>query len=79
MLKIKGIYQNGRIKLDSNPTLSLPVKVIVTFPEIDVPTPAEKVSKTLKWSDFSFDRSRQLLKDLKSSLSEEVVSERRNA
>ena len=79
MLEIKGTYQNGRIHLDSNPHIALPSKVIVTFPEIDVTTPAGTDEKTLKWSDFSFDRSQKLLKNLKGSLSEEVISERRNA
>ncbi|MGN7888017.1 hypothetical protein ACN9ML_12070 [Dyadobacter endophyticus] len=76
MLEIKGTYQNGRIRLDSNPGIDLPLKVVVTFPEIDVAPPAETSQKVLQWSDFSFDRSRQLLKNLKSSLSEAVVSER---
>nr|WP_295923659.1 hypothetical protein [uncultured Dyadobacter sp.] len=77
MLKIKGIYQNGRIQLDQNPTISQTVKVIVTFPEIDTPSPVGP--KILAWPDFSFDKSRQLLKSLKSSLSEEVIAERRNS
>lgn len=79
MLEIKGTYKNGRILLDSNPSIDLPSKVVVTFPEIDVTTPAETSQKMLQWGDFSFDRSRQLLKNLKSSLSEAVISERRNS
>jgi hypothetical protein len=79
MLKIKGTYQNGSIHLDSHPALNRTVKVTVTFPEIDLPSPTETTPKVLKWSDFSFDKSRQLLKDLKSSLSGEVITERRNA
>ena len=79
MLEIKGTYQNGRILLDSNPGIDLPSKVVVTFPEIKDTTPAETNAKTLQWSDFSFDRSRQLLKNLKGSLSEDIISERRNS
>ena len=79
MLEIKGTYQNGRIHLDSNPGVDRLSKVVVTFPEIDVTTPAETTEKALRWSDFSFDKSRRLLKDLKGSLSEEVISERRNS
>ena len=79
MLKIKGTYQNGSIHLDSQPAVNRSVKVIVTFPEADVPSPAEATPKILKWNDFSFDKSRQLLKNLKGSLSEEVITERRNA
>lgn len=79
MLEIKGTYRNGRIHLDSKPGVDLPLKVIVTFPQIDVTPQANEGQKTLQWSDFSFDRSRQLLKDLKGSLSEEVISERRNS
>ncbi|MET7257787.1 hypothetical protein [Dyadobacter fermentans] len=79
MLEIKGTYQNGRIHLDSNPGINVPSKVVVAFPEINDASPAEANAKTLQWSDFSFDRSRQLLKNLKSSLSEEAISERRNS
>ncbi|SDG52674.1 hypothetical protein SAMN04487996_119153 [Dyadobacter soli] len=79
MLEIKGTYQNGRIHLDSNPRIGLPSKVIVTFPEIEVETPGETDRKTLQWGDFSFDKSRKLLKNLKGSLAEEVISQRRNA
>jgi hypothetical protein len=79
MLEIKGTYKNGRILLDSNPGIDLPSKVVVTFPEIDAITPTETRDKTLQWNDFSFDRSRQLLKNLKGSLSEEVISERRHS
>lgn len=78
MLEIKGTYKNGRIHLDSNPRIDIPSKVVVTFPELDVTTPAKTSQKALQWNDFSFDRSRQLLKNLKGSLSEEVISERRN-
>ncbi|GGN05790.1 hypothetical protein GCM10010967_46250 [Dyadobacter beijingensis] len=77
MLRIEGTYQNGRIELDSAPVIDLPVKVIITFPEIDGPVKSD--AKSLRWSDFSFDRSRQLLKELKSSLAEEVISERRHS
>jgi hypothetical protein len=51
-----------------------PVKVIVTFMEGDV---AEK--KRLTLNDFSFLRSRQLLKDVKGDLSTSVTEERRSA
>jgi hypothetical protein len=78
MLEIKGTYQNGTIHLDSNPATDLPVKVIVTFPDVDVLTPSITTPKTLKWHDFSFGESRQVLKKLKSSLSDEVILERRN-
>lgn len=79
MLEIKGTYQNGKIHLDSTPRIDLPSKVVVTFPEIDSNIQAEPRRQELRWSDFSFDRSRRLLKNLKSSLAEEVISERRNA
>ncbi|WP_342083933.1 hypothetical protein [Dyadobacter sp. OTU695] len=75
MLEIKGTYQNGTIRLDSNPVTDLPVKVVVNFPDMDVLPPSPKI---LKWHDFSFSKSRQILKNLKSSLSEEVILERRN-
>ena len=79
MLKIKGTYQNGRIDLESNPAVNTPVKVIVTFREVKSPAPAESFPKVLRWADFACDKSRRLLKNLKSSLSEEVTSDRRNS
>lgn len=78
MLEIKGTYQNGTIRLDSNPATDLPVKVIVTFPDVDVSPPSVVAPKILKWRDFSFGKSRKVLKNLKSSLSAEVILERRN-
>lgn len=79
MLEIEGTYQNGRIRLDSNPRINLPSKVVVTFPEIDAANPVVTNEKKLEWSNFSFDKSRRLLNNLQSSLSDEVISERRNA
>lgn len=79
MLEIKGTYQNGRIYLDSNPRVDFPSKVIVRFPEIENEVPAETAEGPLRWSDFSFDKSRDLLKHLKGSLSEDIISERRNS
>jgi len=79
MLRIQGTYQNGRIHLDSNPGIDLPSKVVVTFPETNDILPAETSPKVLQWGDFSFDRSRKILKNLKGSLSDEVISERRNS
>ncbi|WP_143061723.1 hypothetical protein [Dyadobacter sp. SG02] len=64
--------------MDSNRRIASPSKVIVAFPEIEVAPPAKTDENTLLWSDFSFDKSRQLLKNLKGSLSDEIISERRN-
>jgi hypothetical protein len=73
MVAVAGIYQNGQIKLDKDYPSKHPVKVIVTFLE-ELPKETEKA---LSLSDFSFLKSREILKDLKSSLSDEVIAERR--
>lgn len=79
MLKIKGTYQDGRVDLDSRPTATKAIKVIVTFPDPELSRPVNTSPDILQWDDFSFDKARQLLKDLKSPLSDEVTTERRNA
>ncbi len=71
MQTLTGTYYKGRLKLDKPVKFSKPVKVIVTF---------EEEAKTgLKLSDFSFLETQKLLKDCKTSFSEEVIEERRKA
>jgi len=74
MLAVVGTYQNGYVKLDKDYTTPNPVKVIVTFLE-EIQNPSEK---SLSLSDFSFSKSQQVLENLKGSLSDTVVEERRN-
>ncbi len=71
MKTISGTYFNGELKLDKPLKTKKPVRVKLVFEE-DLP---EK--DVLKISDFSFMEMQEMLKDCKSSLSEELVNERR--
>lgn len=71
MKTISGTYFNGELKLDKPLKTKKPVRVKLVF-EQDIP---EK--DVLKISDFSFLEMQEMLKDCKSSLSEELVNERR--
>lgn len=75
MLTIKGIYENGKISLQEKVKTTKQVNVIVTFLEnVEIPN-----SGNLDLRKFSFNKSRELLKDYKGSLSDAVVEERRSA
>lgn len=74
MIQVSGTYDNGNITLDQAITVNKPVKVIVSFAEDDVNV--EKTRLTL--NDFSFLRSRELLKNVQGSLSDAVIEERRS-
>jgi predicted DNA-binding antitoxin AbrB/MazE fold protein len=71
MPTITGTYYKGRLKLDKPVKFSKPVKVTVSF--------EEEISEVLTLSDFSFMETQELLKDCKTSFSDEVIEERRNA
>lgn len=71
MRTISGTYFNGELKLDKPLKTKKPVRVKLIFEE-DLP---EK--DVLKISDFSFMEMQEMLIDCKSSLSEELVNERR--
>jgi hypothetical protein len=75
MLALLGTYENGRVTFDEDAYVPSKGKVIVAFLEVEVP-PSKGM---LKLSDFSFAKTRALLKDCKGSLSEPVVQERRGA
>jgi hypothetical protein len=74
MLSVRGIYQNGQIKFKEKVSITRETPVIVTFLE-DV---EEEETKKLNLSDFSFNRSKEILKDYKGSLSDTVIEERRS-
>ena len=74
MLAVNGTYENGRIKLDRNINLKKKFKVIVTFLENDLPNDSKRLSS----ADFSFQKAREISKNLKSSLSDTIIEERRN-
>ena len=74
MLAIEGTYANGHVTLNRKIKTSKPVKVIITFLE-----EIEATAKTgLKITDFSFSKTRKLLKNFKGSFSDAVIEERRN-
>ncbi|MBI5788998.1 MAG: hypothetical protein HZA78_09110 [Candidatus Schekmanbacteria bacterium] len=74
MLAIKGVYKNGKLSLQKEIKTTKSVNVIVTFLEEIEPV----VSQGVDLRKFSFDKSRQLLKDYKGSFSDAVIEERRN-
>jgi len=74
MVQLSGAYNNGSITLDEPINIDKPVKVLVTFVDVEL----DIKEKHLTLNDFSFAKSRELLKDLKSSLSDTVIEERRS-
>ncbi|UCH95621.1 MAG: hypothetical protein JSV88_01910 [Candidatus Aminicenantes bacterium] len=74
MLSVRGIYENGEIKIKEKVSITRETPVIITFLE-DL---EEEETKKLNLSDFSFNRSKEILKDYKGSLSETVIEERRS-
>lgn len=74
IVQLSGIYNNGNIILDEKISVKRPVKVIVTFMDEDVTVDTGRL--TLK--DFSFVKSRELLKDVHTSLSDAIIEERRS-
>ena len=74
MIQVSGTYNKGNILLDERIDIDKPVKVIVTF--IDENTDE---NKRLMLKDFSFAKSRELLKHVKGNISDAVIEERRSA
>ena len=75
MLQLTGTYYKGKVHLEKIIPTDRPVKVTVVFEE-EVSTPE---SKRLKFSDFSFAKARDILKNKKWSFSDTVIEERREA
>lgn len=75
MITAVGKYHNGYVEFDEEYTYTSdePVEVIVTFLG-DVNLKSEKV---LTLSDFSFAKSQKILKNVTSSLADELIEERR--
>jgi len=71
MPTLTGIYYRGRLKLDKPVKFTKPVKVTVSF--------EEENKEVFSLSDFSFLETQELLKDCKTSFSDEVIEERREA
>ena len=74
MLQLTGTYYEGKVHLEKIIPTDRPLKVVVMFEE-----DFNLESKGLKLSDFSFAKSRKLLKDVKGSFSDTVINERREA
>ncbi|MFN8429765.1 MAG: hypothetical protein U0V04_07290 [Spirosomataceae bacterium] len=75
MVAVSGTYNNGEIKLDKEVASEKPLRVVVTFLD-DFETPGQQFIKTSK---FNFKKSQELLSSLKSSLSDELIKERRDS
>lgn len=74
MLAVQGTYENGHVRLDEPVRRDEPAKVIVTFLDKDT----ESSSTPRKHQGrFSFEKTRGLLKNLKGSLSDAVVEDRK--
>lgn len=74
MVSLLGTYENGYVKLEQEYASSKPVKVIITFLEETV-LPA---NKNLSLSDFSFSKTRKILKNFNGSLTDTLIEERRS-
>ncbi len=72
MIAVVGTYKDGVVTFEQEVQSAKPVKVIVTFLE-EVETQTEG---GLQLSDFSFFKTRELLKDFKGSFAETVIIER---
>jgi hypothetical protein len=78
MKAVNGTYYNGQIQIEELIETQKPLKVIVTFLDDVEKTIVDVQPKRLKLSDFSFAKSRELLKDMKGNLSDTVIEERRS-
>lgn len=75
MLQLTGTYYEGKVHLEKIIPTDRPLKVTVIFEEeVSKPEP-----KRLKFSDFSFAKTREILKDKDWSFSDTVIEERREA
>jgi len=74
MLTVKGVYDQGKIKLNQDVKFKKVINVLITFLEdSDVQDKMSPIKNT-----FSFKKSKELLKNYKGSLSQAVVEERRS-
>lgn len=70
MTTVAGTYFNGLLSLDNPIMTSKPIKITLSY--------EEDVADFLTISDFSFLESQEKLKNVKGSLSDEVIEERRD-
>lgn len=72
MVAVKGVYENGVVRLEQSINYDRPVEVIVTFLE------EEKPKKVLRYEDFSFAKTQNKLEKYSFSLSDEIIKERQD-
>ena len=78
MIAVKGIYQNGIVKLLDKVPFKKEVKVIITFlPEEDKKQKKERKGK-LDLNDFNFFKSMEASKGIKGSVCDALIEERRS-
>ena len=70
MTTLSGTYYNGTIQLDKPLIRKGKVKVIVSL--------EDEIETELKFSDFSFLETQELLKDCQTSFADDVIEERRS-
>lgn len=75
MIAIRGKYKNGRVVLEKKVDFDNEQNVIVTFLEEE--SEANNSVKQFDIGQLSIGRSRAILKNIKSSFSDEIVEERR--
>jgi len=73
-LALEDIYQEGQLVLKESVVFAKPVKVIVTFLE----EPDSITEKKIDLTQFSFARARMLSKEIKDTLSDVLIEERRD-
>ncbi len=71
MLAVRGIFDDGIVKLNQKVNFLKPTKVIVTFID-DI----REERNPIDLNKFSFFESQKVLKNLKSSLSDAIIEER---
>jgi hypothetical protein len=74
MLSVRGVYENGEVKIKEKVSITRETPVIITFLD-DL---QDEETKKMDLSEFSFNRSKDILKDYKGSLSDTVIEERRS-
>jgi hypothetical protein len=75
MVQLSGTYDKGNIILDKKVSVDKPVKVMVTFMDDDIVVDEPR----LTLDDFSFAKSRELLKDVHANLSDVIIEDRRSS
>ena len=70
MLSVRGIFENGKLRLNEKIDIPKPVEVIVTFLD------NVHSEKKINLKQFSFTKAQEILKNYKGSLSDAIIEER---